>query len=115
MNRKQLAVAWVWAFVICAMGVYPPWIQFSTRSMTTMEFPHGYSLICAKWIEPRDALVSEKLSHMSGGALGLYDVKSEEGESPLWGTGIRIDFTRLVIQWICVTSIALCLFVTFRK
>ena len=84
MNKKpnrDTIILW-WAIGIILMGILPPWVLAFERSLGKLEQPAGYSLI----ISPPEKKIST----------GLTDI----GWSP------KIDWSRLVLQWIIITVAA---------
>lgn len=77
LNLAQRSIVLVSIVIIALMGIAPPWVYTYSRENTYSEEPAGYGLIVSP--PPRKA---EYATH-----------------------GIRIDTSRLLIQWVVVLAI----------
>jgi hypothetical protein len=123
LNKKQKISLWFGIFIICGMGVYPPWINnlydgkkygyewtdFNWFSKVIWEYePVSYAnpFLFDKYIRNlperiRKNFVTFRVNHI----LQDYPVSISS----------RIDSQRLLIQWICIACLTFGLIVTFHK
>ena len=82
MNKNQRLVVMIGIALIVFMGLFPPWTHTYKARTTYSEEPAGYSFIASP---PRPKRIN-----------------------PWYGYGIKIDISRLLIQWVVVITASGC-------
>jgi len=89
MNKKQRTIIIIGLGIILLMGVIPPWkCAFSLAHLSRLERPAGYGFI---FYPPSPVTVAKSKEFLSDG-----DMRNPS----FWS--VRLDTTRLFIQWVVV-------------
>jgi hypothetical protein len=100
MIKLQKAMVLAWAIVICAMGIYPPWVVMAQSQFRSSAIPYikTYDWLWTHWEISAMIEVPQRLLYKGY----LLD-------------GPHIDIVRLLIQWICVSVLAISIVYSLKK
>jgi len=119
LNNKQKDVLWISIFIVCAMGIYPPWTYTLDIEGLHYEKSGDHS-----WLLNPPAAFNESFTVPSiflarqyhpFFSQELYEEFKKLDFPKIEATGVHIDFPRLTIQWLIVAFITLGFIVTFQK
>jgi hypothetical protein len=100
-NRRQKLVLWIGILIICAMGVYPPWLNLiEIKGFHIQELGRYSWFFRPPNLQIYDVIIDGKDPHekiLTYGEVGTYKV--------------QIDFSRLLIQWVCIAVLTLGFFI----
>jgi hypothetical protein len=90
MNGKQQVALWAGITLLVVMSLFPPWAEIVNLEGRRIERPAGYT--------------------------SIFEPPQPTSESEAWRrwTSMRIDFSRLLIQWVIVTVVTGGAIITLR-